>query len=363
MRAKKLDKYSDFQAILSKELPVNGARLKFMVLLIMSLLKVQSVSFERLAQGFDREVKLGSNLRRIQRFFAKFDLCGDLIARILFKMLPLAGPFRLTLDRTNWKYGKHNINILLLGIIYKGLSVPILWVFLGDKRGNSNQKERIALLQRFINLFGRASMASLTADREFIGEEWWKFLIDHKIQFAIRMRENMQVFVPSKGILSVNWLFRSLPFNTAFHYPKIVQVGTQWVYLSGVRFVNEQGNIELLIVAAYAFEPRILAYYRQRWQIETMFKAFKTAGFNLEDTHLIDYQRLNKLLMIVALAFVWAYKIGIFQHKNVKPIAIKTHGRPEKSFFAYGLELLAQTLLNGFCKTIQIFSLLFLSCT
>lgn len=76
------------------------------------------------------------------------------------------------------------------------------------------------------------------------------------------------------------------------------------------------------------------------------------AGFSLEDIHLIDYLRLNKLLMIVALAFGWAYKIDIFQHKKLKSITIKTHGRPKKSFFDYGLELLAQALLNGFYKTI-----------
>ena len=47
------------------------------------------------------------------------------------------------------------------------------------------------------------------------------------------------------------------------------------------------------------------------------------AGFSLEDRHLIDYLRLNKLLMIVALAFGWAYKIDIFQHKKLKTLQLK----------------------------------------
>ena len=111
-KAKKLAKYSDLQEQLGNELPINAARLKFIVLLITALIKVQSVNFERLAQGFDNEVKLSSNLRRIQRFFAEFDLSSDLIAQLLFKLLPFCGPYRLTLDRTNWKYGQTNINIL-----------------------------------------------------------------------------------------------------------------------------------------------------------------------------------------------------------------------------------------------------------
>ena len=55
--AKKLDKYSDLQSILSKELGYNGARIKCIALLITALIKVQNVNFERLAQGFDNPIQ------------------------------------------------------------------------------------------------------------------------------------------------------------------------------------------------------------------------------------------------------------------------------------------------------------------
>ena len=103
----------------------------------------------------------------------------------MFKLLPFAGPYSLTLDRTNWKFGQTNINILVLGVIYKGMSLPLLWTFLGNKRGNSDQNERIALMNRYIDLFGVHTIDFLTADREFIGQDWWQFLIDYKIRFFI----------------------------------------------------------------------------------------------------------------------------------------------------------------------------------
>ncbi|EXW59539.1 hypothetical protein J878_4174 [Acinetobacter baumannii 44467_5] len=46
---------------------------------------------------------------------------------------------QLTLDRTNWKWGKRNINILMLAIVYRGIAIPILWTLL-NKRGNSDTK-------------------------------------------------------------------------------------------------------------------------------------------------------------------------------------------------------------------------------
>lgn len=41
------------------------------------------------------------------------------------------------MDRTNWKFDEANINILMLGITYKGIAYPLLFSML-DKRGNSN---------------------------------------------------------------------------------------------------------------------------------------------------------------------------------------------------------------------------------
>ena len=331
----------------------------------MSLIKVQTVNYQRLAEGFDKENEVSSNLRRIQRFFASFDLSSDLIARLLYKLIPIKGPFKLSIDRTNWKFGAVNINILVLGVIYEGIALPILWSFLGNKRGNSNQEERIELLERFIRLFGVQNIEFITGDREFIGDKWWNFLLHHKIHFFFRIRENMQVNVPGKGILKAFWLFNRYGFNNPYSYPKIVQIGSCFVYLSGLKFVDDKGRTEFLIVASYTQNDNKIALvkYKLRWQIETMFKALKSGGFNLEDTHLTDDQRLNKLLLIVAIAFIWAYKVGIYRHNNIKSINIKKHGRRAKSLFAYGLEVLAQAIINSFPKKIKLFSSIFLSCT
>jgi hypothetical protein len=95
---------------------------------------------------------------------------------------------QLTLDRTNWKWGKRNINILMLAIVYRGIAIPILWTLL-NKRGNSDTKERIALIQRFIAIFGKDRIVNVFADREFIGEQWFTWLIEQDINFCIRVKK------------------------------------------------------------------------------------------------------------------------------------------------------------------------------
>lgn len=110
-----------------------------------------------------------------------------------------------------------------------------------------------------------------------------------------------------------NWKFGQTNINIlVLGIPKIAQNQDNWVYLSGMKYLNKAGDIEYLIVASYDNPTQALEYYRERWQIESMLKAFKTAGFNLEATHLTQYERLDKLLMLNASAFVWAYKGGIY---------------------------------------------------
>jgi hypothetical protein len=88
--------------------------------------------------------------------------------------------YYLTFDRTNWKWGEKNLNILTLGIVYKGAAIPVSCLVL-NKQGNSSQRERIALLQRFIAQFGHRGILGVLSDREFIGGHGWQCLNEQDI--------------------------------------------------------------------------------------------------------------------------------------------------------------------------------------
>ena len=79
---------------------------------------------------------------------------------------------QLTLDKTNWKWGKRNIDFLMLAIVYRVIALPILWTLL-NKRGNSDTKERIALSQRVMANFGKGRFVNVFAGRQCVGEQWF----------------------------------------------------------------------------------------------------------------------------------------------------------------------------------------------
>ena len=177
------------------------------------------------------------------------------------------------------------------------------------------------------------------------------------------MRGNMWLNISGKGPTKAFWLFNSLPVNTASHYHKIVCIDGQWVYLTGMKVLNREGKIEFVIVASFRPDPQALLKYKDRWQIETMFKAFKSGGFNFEDTHLTDPDRISKLLALVCVAFIWVYLVGIDKNNNGHPIEIKKHGRKAFSLFKFGLIFLAYSLLNPLSINDLANCIKILSCT
>ncbi|MGB0884730.1 MAG: IS4 family transposase [Flavobacteriales bacterium] len=354
------DKITELTSVLSTQCSgsLNLARIKLIALFICSLCKVQTVTFSKLANAFDSSSESASSLRRIQRFMADFSLDRDFVARLIFNLLPnKADKLILSIDRTNWKFGQLDINIFMLGIVYEGVAFPLLFTML-KKRGNSNTQERIDLVERFITLFGKDCIDALVADREFVGQKWIEYLNQEEIKYHIRIRANFKIFLPRKNKeVKAFWLFNNLKAGDYKVYDKIVKLGDQYCYVSGCKLSKG----DFLILISFNNPNQAQAHYKQRWQIEMCFKAMKSSGFDIEKTHLNKIERIEKLVLLVMIAFVWCYKVGIYLHK-LKPIKIKTHGRKAKSIFKYGLDYIANSLLNtlnqDFINLTQ-----FLSCT
>lgn len=240
---------------------INLARIKFIAHFITSLCKLRTVNFEKLANGFASEAKKESSLRRIQRFVAGYAFDRDIIARLVFSLLPEQDELTLTIDRSNWKFGKANINIFMLGIAYQGVAFPLLFSML-PKRGNSSTPERIELIRRFIRLFGKDRIKCLVADREFVGKLWLEYLNGENIRYHIRIRNNFKVFLPHKQKqIKAAHLFNGLPFGTFKYYEKIVRVNGELCYLSGQRTRDKKGRPEFLILVSFNKPEKSQRFY------------------------------------------------------------------------------------------------------
>jgi hypothetical protein len=339
---------------------MNLARIKFFGMMICSLCKVQTVTFSKLASAFETRADSSSSLRRIQRFMTEYVLDLEMIARFVVGLLPYKGPYTLSMYRTNWKFGQTNINVLTLAVTYDGIAFPVLFRLM-SKSGNSNTAERIEIVNRFMRLFGSGSIKYHVADREFVGEDWLEYLNTMKIRYHLRIRENFHVVRHGKQI-KASWLFCDLHINESRHLNCIYYVNNQQCYLSGSCIKNREGKPELQILVSFCDPEKALETYKERWQIETAFRALKSSGFNIEQTHLNNIERIGKLLSIVIVGFTWCYCVGVYRNEHIRKIRMLKHKRRAVSLFKYGLDLVSRYVLNPYSnREIDIFK--FLSCT
>ena len=216
-----------------------------------------------------------SKYRRFQRFFSNFDMPLEDISRLIRRKIPMpAEGYTLSMDRTNWQFGKKHINVLTIGINVGSVCVPLAWKVLpqSTKKGNSHSRHRMSLIKKVLCILEASEIRVLLMDREFCGQEWleWlEWLDDQGIGYVLRIRKNTIV-----GDKSAHE-YKRKPEQK-------VSVWDQPLYFGGKVVKGKR-----IYVVSNRFKGKeALEIYRRRWGIEQLFSHLKKRGFNLEDTHM-----------------------------------------------------------------------------
>jgi hypothetical protein len=225
-------------------------------------------------------------------------------------------------------------------VMWNGMGVPLIWTLL-PSAGNSDTKTRVCLLNRLQKAFPGLKIVSLMGDREFIGEQWMAHLKRNKIGFILRLRENQYITRDGYDTWTIADIAKRLERGQKMIVKGWCRLGQNASSGSpSVRLVILRLKTgELLALACSGNPRRALENYRRRWTIETMFGNLKTKGFNMEDTHITDRDKLSTLLAVLALAVAMSIKTGVAA-AQLRPIPIKKHGRKAWSLFALGLHTL-----------------------
>lgn len=256
------------------------------------------------------------------------------------KLLKIEPAYTIAIDRTEWQLGAQWVNVLMLSITYKGVSIPLFWT-VTDEKGCSDNLERKAILQKFVDEFGTQSVRFVTADREFCSKEWLEFLIENKIPFRLRIKANHQITNARGELIRASKLCRTLKTGARIELRGGRKLWDQLVFVA----VCRKADGDNVLVISNERSGKILLEYGERWKIETLFGMLKTRGFRLEDTHLTEIERISKLLSLLTIAVSWAMLAGELQ-VQASPLKTKKHGNLEKSIFRLGFE----TLRNCFCQ-------------
>ena len=321
-------------------LVANLARKKFIARFVMGLIKSRNVHFCEVAHHLNEGVKLASNETRIQDFFRNAALDYTALALLLVSLLPGQGKLRLCIDRTEWDFGKCQVNILLVTVGRGENHWPLCWELLDNQSGNSNAADRIALLDFCLQVLGQHRVGLVVGDREFVGHKWFKYLKDKGISFVMRMPKHHQL-TDEQGQRHAIAAWGLRPGQS--RQLGRCQVDGVW----GGALVTALAEGEYLFLFGTATLAFMGQFYRKRWTIEACFQNLKGRGFNLRKTHLQDREKLKKLVGLVSVAYAFCVSVGTQLHEKVQCIGQKNHGYKRTSFSRHGLNAIRESTRPG----------------
>lgn len=179
---------------------------------VISTIRTGHIHYKKLVEYVNGDAKECSKIRQMQRFMQKQNIDYTQVGKIIIELLDLKDNFILAMDRTNWKFGNKEINYLVVSVVYESTSIPLVWKEL-NKKGNSNTEERKGIVLDLLKIIDVNKIKILIGDREFEGEEWFKFLQDNNIKYLVRLKSSHLLKHFNGGKMQAGKIFEYLSKN------------------------------------------------------------------------------------------------------------------------------------------------------
>lgn len=312
---------------------------KTLAILVASAMRVERISLANIGRAMSGTVK--HQIKRCWRFCANdrvetADTMAGVIKRVLKKRKK---KLLISFDWTDIK----SFQTLMACAVFKGRSIPIAWaschkhVYDGHRSRNAFEESLLLVLRSMIP---QQVKVILLADRGFGRTELARFCQNHGFSYVIRIQPNVHVNSASytgklldypvhKGICK---LLRSVAYRS---YDSVCQnIVIRWVR----DLPKKRDECWFLMTDVNAGPAQISQLYGQRMTIEELFRDHKNKrnGWSLRDTRITLPQRLDRLLLILAIAYLLLCGVGLIAQQTGSPGDWSASTRNDCSVFTIG---------------------------
>jgi hypothetical protein len=332
---------------LQRDLPLEPlTRLVNLAAIALGILRSKSLQVGQILTALPLAGTRDTLKKRVQRFLKNPDVTVELyyapLARRILQRLATGGArIHLTIDRTEW--GAFNILYVCVG--WRGRALPLLWGMLGP--GASSFAEQQALLAVVARWLPRRADVLLLGDREFGTGVLAQWALHQGWGVCLRLRAHE--YVCRAGAPYFEMLPLVLPGQRRF-----------WAHVTFTQKHAVAGLNLAMYWAPTAAEPWYLitteptskqacSRYHRRFRIEEMFKDFKNngRGFGLELTGVRHADRLERLLLALALVYTWLLLWGAHVIATGQQQLVDNVRRPTLSLFQTGLRFIMRLWHQG----------------
>jgi hypothetical protein len=279
--------------------------------LVTGILRSGQVQFRKVAQKLKYRFKKTSLEDKFRRFVRNknIDVKVEYLPFAQFIVSSLSGkqkPLVLLIDSS--KVGGRCI-CLMVSVYYKGRALPLCWTVYKGRKGHSSIDTQLTLLKTAHTLVPDNVSVILLGDGEFDGANVVDWMDEVNWQYACRTALDTLVFYQGEWVALQNLPLaaKQEAFFTDVLFTQSGQVGP----VNILAIWNEKEDCHWFIVTNFATQKEATKWYRKRFTVETLFSDVKGRGFNLDKTRLSIPERVSRLILATAIAYLFSIFLGV----------------------------------------------------
>ena len=335
------------------EPPGDARTLRSFAWLVTGMMLEQDVRLPRIALAMVGARTMDARVRRLRRCLdGRLD--GALIYRRLLRRaarcwhMPRAF---LILDTTSVA---GRVYFARVALCHASRALPLAWTAYAGQSATVAFDAYVPLLAATDNILPRHIERVLLADRGFMHLPLVSWCLERDWRIRVRTKGRLGITLPDGTWRRVSRFQRRFGVTRYMDtvYAGAAHLGPLGLLLTWPRYGKDR-NLHIL-----SLDPpneRTLWEYERREALETAFKDDKSAGFQLERSHITEPQRMDQLLADVALAQLFLKSIGTRIQLDGDPAEIDAHhGSDGLSVLQLGARQVRKETLLGRAPTIEV---------
>jgi hypothetical protein len=300
-------------------------------LLVATMLDVRSANLMDLSASLPRDSEridmryqwisrlLGNELIDTDRVMAPF------ASEVLQRAAALGRRLILIIDQSK---ANDTQQAIVVAVRVGGRSLPIAWR-VKETEGAIGFAEQRAALETALGMLPERAKIVLMGDRFYGSPDLIAWCRAKGWDWRLRLKAELLVFEEGGESTVAECFARGERMLTD------VELTAKRVR-TNIGMVHEDGHPEPWFIAMSDAPTTARTFdYGLRWGIEAMFSDFKSRGFGLEDSQLQRVDRMDRLILIMALALYWAVSTGMWAAENAAlPVEKKRKARVRKRWLA-----------------------------
>ena len=251
----------------------------------------------------------------------------------------------LSLDQTDLG---DRFAVLMLGVVVGDRALPLAWTVEAGP-ANIGFAGQQAVLEQVRAWLPDGVAVLLLADRFYPSAALFEWLHRQGWQYRLRLKGNLSVDPGFGDIVTTGDLARGF---TERYLPDVRLFASEVPTNLGI--LHEAGHQDPWIIAMNCLPTKAAVRdYGSRWGIEPTFSDFKSRGFQLEATQLQAPDRLDRLLLIMALAMHWCVRAGQEEARH-HPTPLEKKAQEQTDPHHWTFKKLGRSMLSWFKRGLRL---------